>query len=331
MANLHITEPGAMLHKRGGQLVVIKGEEELLAVPAAQVESVVVLAGAGVTTPALTFLLTRGIGLVLLSASGAYRGRLTGDLPKNVALRRQQYRRADDGPFALALARTIVAGKLANCRVRCLEMAGSADPAGLAAAGEIKDLIARAALAGDHAALMGIEGEGTQRYWDVYRRALRPPWVFERRQRRPPPDPVNALLSLLSTFLHGTCVGALETVGLDPSCGFLHQEHYGRSSLALDLMEEFRPLLADALTMTLLNKRMVHPRDFGRTPDKGIRLHQRGWEVVVTQYQKRLNDRIRSPRDDTSITWLQLIEGQARQLRATIEGDAPVYLPYRAR
>ena len=332
MSNLYLTEPGSMLKKDGGRLVVTKGEQQLLAVPATQVENVVVLAGAGVTTPALNFLLARGIGLVLLSASGAFRGRLSADLSKNVALRRQQYRRADDDDFTLAVARAIVAGKLANCRMRCFEMADAPDdPLVAAAAGELQDLIARVATAPGRDALMGLEGQGAHRYFAVVRRFLRPPWVFERRARRPPPDPVNALLSLLATFLHGTCYGALEAVGLDPFCGFLHEERYGRASLALDLMEEFRPIFADALALTLLNKRMLQPADFAPAPTGGVRLTQAGWRVVTTRYHQRLQARLQPSPGAAPVTYQQLLELQARRLRAVIEGTEPTYLPYRAR
>jgi CRISPR-associated protein Cas1 len=331
MPNLYVTEPGSMVKKEGGRLVVAKGGEVLLEIPAIHVENVVVLAGAGITTPALNFLLARGIGLVLLSASGAFRGRLSGDLAKNVSLRRQQYRRADHTAFSLGIARSIVAGKLANCRVRCLEMAKAKEPPVAVAVEGLQRLISRAAAAGSRAELMGIEGQGTQHYFAVVRHVLRPPWVFERRARRPPPDPVNSLLSLLSTFLHGTCYGALEAVGLDPYCGFLHEERYGRASLALDLMEEFRPILADAMVLALLHKRMLRPGDFALATGGGVRLTTDGWRVVTTQYHRRLQERVRPERGAAAIPYQQVIEHQARRLRAVIEGTEAVYVPYRAR
>lgn len=332
MTNLYLSEPGSMLRKEGGRLVVTKGERELLAMPATRVESVVVLAGAGVTTPALNFLLARGISLVLLSANGSYRGRLAGSMAKNVALRRQHYRRADDADFRLAVGRAIVGGKLANCRMRCFEMARlKDDPVVVTATGELGELIGRTILAGNHGELMGIEGQGTRRYFEVMRQAVRPPWAFERRLRRPPPDPVNSLLSLLSTFLHGTCYGALEAVGLDPYCGFLHEEHYGRPSLALDLMEEFRPIIANALALTLLNKRMLRPEDFAPAPGGGVRLTAAGLRVVTTQYHRRLGGRLRPGPGPERMTYHRVIEVQARRLRAVIEGQAAAYEPYRAR
>lgn len=303
----------------------------LLEMPAIQVENVVVLAGAGITTPALNFLLARGIGLVLLSANGAFRGRLSGDLAKNISLRRQQYRRADDEAFSLGIARAVVVGKLANCRVRCLEMASGKEPLVVAALEGLQRLITRASMAQNRAELMGIEGQGTQHYFAVVRHILRQPWVFQRRARRPPPDPVNALLSLLATFLQGTCYGALEAVGLDPACGFLHGEQYGRASLALDLMEEFRPILADAMALTLLHKRMLQPDDFVPAQEGGVRLTTNGWRVVTTQYHRRLQERVRPQRDAVALPYQQLIEHQARRLRAVIEGAETIHVPYRAR
>lgn len=332
MTNLYVTTPGAIVRRDTNRLVVTKDNEELASLPIANVENVVLVGGAQVTTPVLTFLLDRGIGLILLSGSGRFRGRLAGDLSKNVALRRLQYRRADDAVFRLGVARAVVAGKLGNCRVRCLELDRTKRDGGVrAAADELQFLAERAGTAPDRTELLGIEGLGTNRYYAVLRQFLRPPWVFERRARRPPPDPVNALLSLIATFLHGTCVGALEAVGLDPSCGFLHDEHYGRSSLALDLMEEFRPVVADALAFSLLNRQMLRPNQFTPVPEGGVHLTPDGWSVVTAQYRAQLRRLVQPPGSDRRLPYLQLIEEQARKLRAAIEGATPGYLPYRAR
>lgn len=332
MTNLYVTEPGSMLTRAGGRLVVTRGGEELFNAPSVEVEQVVVLTGCGVTTPALNFLLDHGIGLVMLSGGGRFRGRLSGDLSKNVALRRQQYRRLDDEAFRLGIARAVVTGKIRNCRVRCLELAGAKPDTGVAAAlANMQERIARAGEAKTRAELMGIEGAATRSYFEVVRHFIRPPWVFTRRARRPPPDPVNALFSLLSTCLHGACHGAIEAQGLDPHGGFLHDEHYGRASLALDLMEEFRPIIADATVLTLLNKQMIRPEHFTSPPEGGVRLTKDGWRIVMTQYDRRLHDLIQPSGYPARVSYFRAIETQARQLRSVIEGDASEYAPLQIR
>ncbi len=332
MPTLYVTEPGALLEREGGRLLVTKDDATLFAAPANRVDRVVLVGGVGVTTPALAFLLDRRIGLVLLTTTGAFRGRLGGDQAKNVELRRRQYRRADDEAFCLRLARCLVAGKVRNCRTLCLRWdTGNDDPVALGAAAELRDLLGQIDLAADREALMGLEGQAARIYFAVLRRHLRPPWTFPRRARRPPPDPVNALCSLVYTLLHESCYAALEAVGLDPFCGFFHRPRYGRASLAVDLMEEFRPIIADSVVLTLLNKRMLSPDDFQTEADGGVRLGREGWRAVAAQYGRRLRTQVRPPELGRRTTYQKLLEVQARRLRRAIEDDATQYAPFLAK
>lgn len=329
MSSLYVTEFGSTLKQEQGRLVVAKGDIEMFSAPVAGIESVVVMAGCGITPPALGFLLDHGVDLLLLTPGGRYRGRLSVDESRNVALRRQQYRRLDDEPFRLAVAKSIVAGKIANCRVRCREMAS---------ANEIKPVLTdlqqsldRAAAARSLKELRGIEGAATKAYFSALRLVIRAPWTFEQRRRRPAPDPVNGLISLLSTCLMHSCHAAIEIAGLDPHGGFLHEEHYGRISLALDLMEEFRPILADATALTLLNKRIIRPEHYESVSREGAWLTKDGWRIVMRQWSARLQQRITPIGVNSSITYVQVIEQQARQLRALIEGKTERYVPFQAR
>lgn len=329
MPSLYVTEPGATLSTEAGRLVAAKGDELLISVPAVRVSQVVLIGAVGVTMPALGMLLDRRIPLVLLTTGGAFRGRLSGDLSKNVALRRRQYLCADDEALCLELGRALVRGKIRNGRTLCLRLdETNADPLALAVADEMRTLAEQVEDAASRAALMGIEGQAAKAYFRAVRRFLRPPWSFERRLRRPPPDPVNALLSLVYTLLHESCYAALETAGLDPFCGFFHSEQYGRASLAVDLMEEFRPVIADSVVLTLLNKRMLQPNDFRPGGDGGVYLAQEGWRAVATQYGRRLETRIRLPGDERRTTYQKLLEVQARQLRRVILGEAERYEPF---
>jgi CRISPR-associated protein Cas1 len=318
-----------MLSTEAGRLVVTRGDELLLSVPAARVSQVVVIAGAGVTMPTLGMLLDRRVPLVFLTAGGAFRGRLSGDLSRHVAVRRRQYQCAEDEDFCLDIGRALVNGKLRNCRTLCLRLdTSNVDEVTLAAAAAIRALTAQAAQATTRPALMGIEGRAAREYFRVFGHFLRPPWTFTRRLRRPPPDPVNAVLSLVYTLLHESCYAALETAGLDPFCGFLHAPHPGRASLAVDLMEEFRPIIADSVVLTLLNKRMLAPSDFRRGDDGGVYLEREGWRAVATQYARRMETRVLLPDSERRTTYQKLLEVQARQLRRVVLGEAHHYEPF---
>ncbi len=329
MPNLYVTESGSRLEKEAGRLLVTKDDDVLLAVPATRIENVVIVGNVGVTTPALGFLLDRKIGLVFLTARGEFRGRLSADLSKNVELRRRQFQRADDSDFCLSLARSIVAGKIRNCRTLCMRLdSTNRDPLVCRVIDDLRELLTQLDLAGSRESLMGLEGQAAHRYFDVFEQALRPPWTFTRRARRPPPDPVNALLSLVYTLLHESCYAALEAAGLDPYCGCFHQPRYGRASLALDLMEEFRPVIADSVVLTILNKRMLSPDDFAPgAGGQGVYLDHNGWRTVAAQYNQRLRTLVRPAGQERRISYQKLLEVQARRLRRAIESEEP-YQPF---
>jgi CRISPR-associated protein Cas1 len=329
--NVYATQPGSRLEIEAGRLNIAWEDEVLLSVPAAQIENVVLVGRIGVTTPALHFLLERGIGLVLLTASGAFRGRLTNRVAGTSTLRRAQFRVLEDETRQLAVARSIVDGKLGNLRARCLRWnREEPDSAVQRAAQEIQRLRQQIPATANHAALLGIEGRASRRYYDAFRRQVGAPWSFTRRARRPPPDPVNALLSVTYTLLYFNCVSALEAAGLDPAWGFLHQPRDGRASLALDLMEEFRPVIADAVVLTMLNKQMLTPANFD-DGDGGVVLDREGWRVLARAYEQRMRTRILAPGSARQTTYQKLLERQARQFRRIVQDEAWVYEPYRTR
>jgi len=332
MPTLYLTEPGSMLEKEAGRLIVTMRDEVLLAAPATRVDQVVIVGNAGVTTPALAYLLDHRIGLVFLTTRGAFRGRLTTDHHGNVALRRTQYQRADDESHCLAIGRAIVEGKIRNQRALCLRLDDTnRDRETLAAAQAMRELIDELPQVMNRQRLMGHEGRAARYYFSVMRRSLRAPWFFSKRARRPPPDPVNALLSLLYTFLHESCFSALQAVGLDPACGFLHRPRAGRASLALDLMEEFRPVIADSVMLTVLNRNMLAPEDFEPGPKGGIVLTRNGWRVVTAQYAVRMQTLVRPPGVERRISYQKVLEVQARALKQAIVDPEVAYTPFRIR
>jgi len=323
-------EQGSVLHKRSERLEVTKDGKLLLQVPAMKVEQVVVFGNIQVTTPALGYLLKEGIDLAYLSSRGVFRGRLQPPRSRNIYLRWAHYERGRDSRFQLQVARAIVAGKIANARTLCLrfQRAGHVKEIG-SALERLEDLRRKAAQA-DLAALRGIEGAAAGLYYWILRQVLRGDLAFPRRTKRPPRDPVNVLLSLAYTLLLNSVMAAVEIVGLDPYLGFYHAEKYGRPALALDLMEEFRPTVADAFVVMLINKRVVTADDFHEEFGQ-VRLSYGGQRRFLREWSEKLNDEITHPYFDYSATYARCIELQVRLLAKVIQGELPEYLPFRAR
>lgn len=331
MPSLYVTRPGSRIELERGRLLTILGEELLASVPAARVDRVFAVGGVSVTTPVMAFLLDRGIDLVFLTLDGRVRGRLDAGLGGSLVTRRGQYRRADDPAFSLTLAKAFVTGKARNCRTRCLKLAEGEDGPAAEAAGRIARELPRIEAAADHATLMGTEGRIARAYYAGLRAHLRSPWRFERRARRPPPDPVNAVLSITYTLLVEQCRTALTAAGLDPECGFLHAARAGRPALALDLMEEFRPVIADAVTWALFNNRMLDPGQFVTLSDGAVRLSPESWKDLAGQYSRRIETPILVPGRSTRTTYRKLLEVQAWQIRRVIEGAQEAYAPFLSR
>lgn len=337
MPSLYVTEVGATVSREGGRLLVTKQDEVLAALPITRVDNLVLVGNVGVTTPAFGLLLDHGVSVVFLSRTGAFRGRLSGDLGTHLAVRQSQYRRAEDSEFCLALGRVLVEAKIRNSRTRCLRLdETNADPVVLKAAADMERLIDRLPEAADRNALMGMEGSAARAYFGVLRRYVRPPWTFTRRARRPPPDPVNALFSLVYVLLHESCYAALAVAGLDPTRGFFHQSQSGRAALALDLMEVFRPVVADSVVLTLLNKRMLTPDDFApASPGPGVVLNREGWRVVADQYGQRMATLVQVPGAPGAMTrrvsYQKLLEAQSRALRRYVLGEADAFEPFLAK
>jgi CRISPR-associated protein Cas1 len=333
MATLYVTEPGARIEKEYHRLVVTKEDETLVAVAALEVTGVVIVGNVGLTTPAIAFLLEREIPVVFLSSHGKLRGRLVGAAARNLALRHQQYQRARDPGFGLSISRAMVRGKLENSATLARRLARTRSATISAEMlGQIQ--AARDAVAGtsDLATLRGVEGAGARAYLAVWRAALQHDFGFVRRARRPPPDPINALLSLGYTLLAENLFAAIEIVGLDPYDGFYHADQYGRPALALDLMEEFRGIIVDSMVLNVINREIITARDFqaAQDADDGVLLNRHGLKKFFHHYGARLRTLVKHPFYGKRWTYQKCFEAQARLLRAVIEGKRPVYVPFRA-
>ncbi len=334
MATLYVTEPGARIEKEYRRLLVTKDDEVLLRAPLSRVSDVVLVGRTGATTPALLALLDAGIELAFVSRSGKLRGRLTPPTAKNIPLRHRQYERAIDEGFCLEIARAIVGGKLRNERTLARRLCRGHDEIDAASVEEITSVIRQVNGAPDMDTLRGLEGAGARAYFRVLRQALRQgpeqelEWGFEKRVRRPPGDPVNAMLSLGYTLLGHNMMTALEVVGLDPYDGFFHADKYGRPALALDLVEEFRSVIVDSVVLTVVNKRMLTPDDFRPGRKGGVILRRSALREFLGQYTTRLQTEVIHPLAGRRLTYQKCFEVQARLLRKVIEGQTEAYSPF---
>ena len=328
MATLYLTEPYAYVKKRDECLVVQLPDKTTREVPLIKIDQVVVMGDITLTTSALQALLAQGVEICYLSAHGDYLGQLSPPFSKNTFIRRKQYAACDDAAHTLRLAQQFVGGKLDNQRTMVLRANRKLNETTIAEAAAV---LKRERLQVGHAttleSLRGMEGNGAAAYFGVFARLLRHDLGFARRVRRPPTDPVNALLGLAYTSLMYQVRGAIQIVGLDPCAGYLHSAQYARPSLALDIMEEFRAVVADSVVITLINNRVVQAGDF--IEELGaVRLKKAGKKLFYEQFEARLNTEIQHPIFGYKVTYRRCLELQVRLLAKALEGDIPAYPPF---
>jgi CRISPR-associated protein Cas1 len=316
MSILYITKPGATLRSNAGRFVVTKGEEELESIPQASLDSVILLGFVQVTTQAVHELMERGICVIYLSTSGQFRGILQPSYPRNVFQRIAQYDASQDAVFSLDTARRLVLSKLSSqektlrkwARNNWLEEHRFADWIALKAA---------PLSAPDNNALRGAEAAAAVRYFEGFGETLPPPFLWTGRNRRPPRDPVNALLSFSYMIAVGEAVSACYATGLDPFVGFFHELDYGRPSLALDLIEPIRAPNCDHFVMRLLQREEFRPDDFTNTPEDGCRFTMPALHRFLTAWESP--DSARPPR----VQLRRAVQRLCRELAAGIRTRQP--------
>ena len=332
---IYVTSEGAWLRKIGENLVVEVEGEERGRVPLHMLEGLVAFVHAGASPALMGACAEAGITLSFLQPNGRFLARIEGAASGNVLLRRAQYRAADDPVRAVPIVRGIVAGKAANQRT-VLQRALRDHGASMAIKMKAKlddtvrrlDLIARRTLVMDSVeTLRGLEGEAAAAYFAVFDALIRngdPAFRFTGRSRRPPLDRVNALLSFLYAMLGHDCRSALLGQGLDPQIGLLHADRPGRAGLALDLMEELRPVLADRLALSLINRGQVGPGDFVVEEAGGVRLRDDARRSVLVAWQERKREELRHPflGEAAPLGLVPHLQAQllARHLRGDLDG-----------
>ncbi|MDD5205538.1 MAG: CRISPR-associated endonuclease Cas1 [Desulfobacterales bacterium] len=264
MESVYIMEPGSYLRREAGTLVVVKEGVVIDQIPMADLKKLVLVGRVSLTGGLLDFLIQNRVETVFMTPTGRFRARLGLDEHKHVALRKSQYLQLSDRAFALATARLIVAGKIGNMASFLVLRARQYKNESLGVCVvKLKGLKAHVTQAGDLDVLRGIEGAASRIYFDAFRFLVRnPSFNFDGRNRRPPLDPINALLSFVYTLLTNEVLSCLKSAGLDPYLGSLHDVAYGRPSLACDLVEEYRCFLGDRLVLGLVNRKALDPVDF---------------------------------------------------------------------
>lgn len=336
---LYVTTDGAWLKKDGANVVMEVEGAEKARLPVHMLESLVCMGRVMVSPPLMGFCTEQGISVSFLSSNGKFLARVEGPVSGNVLLRREQYRRTDDPEQCALIVRNVLLGKIHNQRAvlgRALRDHGEAMAA--TAHGELTHAHERlrrisVRLLQERAldVLRGLEGDAAQTYFGVFDHLVRVKDAalrFKGRSRRPPLDAVNALLSFLYTLLTHDCRAALETVGLDPAVGFLHRDRPGRPSLALDLLEEFRPFLADRLALSLINRRQLGPRDFIQLDNGAVLLKEELRKTVLVAYQERKREEMRHAFLDEKLAVGLFPLVQAQLMARHLRGDLEAYPPF---
>jgi CRISPR-associated protein Cas1 len=333
---LFVITQGTYLAREGEALLVRVEKQTRLRVPIHTLGSIVCFGRVGVSPSLAGLCGERGVSISLCTPNGRFLARISGFTAGNVLLRREQYRQADSPQASAAIARAVVAGKVANCRQVLLR--GARDypqAAGVRAlqhaAEKLGDTLRLMSPDMDLDAVRGMEGDAANAYFGVFDHLItgqKDAFAFRGRSRRPPRDNVNALLSFVYAVLAADARGACEAAGLDPAVGFLHRDRPGRPGLALDLMEELRPFLADRLVLSLVNRRQVDAGGFTTDPAGGVRMADATRKAVLVAYQKRKQDTVEHPFLQEKVTVGLLAHLQARLLARHLRGDLDAYPPF---
>ena len=333
---LFVNSEDIYLSLDGENVVASRGKQEMARYPLHILSGIVSFSYAGASPALMGACVQRDVSLAFCTPRGRFLARVSGESSGNVLLQRTQYQTADDPGPCCRIARNMIFGKVHNTRwsvertrrdhgLRIDESAFSN------ASAQLRALLPQIAAETSLEQLRGLEGAGATIYFSVFDQMIlgeKPLFAFSNRNRRPPLDPVNALLSFAYSLLTHDCASALESVGLDAYVGFLHRDRPGRTSFALDLMEELRPCLADRFVLTLINNRVVHRDDFQFRENGAVYLTDSGRKVFLTHWQERKKAELTHPYLGEKIPWGLVPYVQALLLARTLRDDLEEYPPF---
>jgi len=328
MSTLYIVEQGTTLRKTSHRLVIEKEGEVILVVPEIKLEKIFIFGNVQISTQALKFLLSSGIDTAFFTLSGKFLGRLVSGVSKNIPLRIAQFEKYKDKEFTLKISTTFLQAKIDNYRTFLQKYQRNhpeidfTEP--LEKLSELKSTISRKETLNS---LRGVEGMCSAVYFKAYAKMFRKGLKFNQRTRRPPRDPINALLSFGYTLLTNEMTSILLAHGMDPQIGFLHSLSYGRPALSLDLIEEFRTPIIERLVLEVVNKEIIKKQDF-IMEGEGVRLKEKAIKQFLAQYEKRMLTELIDPIDGKRVTYRKLLSLQAERMAHCLLHDQP-YLPFR--
>lgn len=327
---LYITTPDSYIYKDGENVVVSVQQKEVFRISVLNIESIVTFGYMGASPGLMKLCADRGIGLTFLTSNGRFVSRVQGPVKGNVLLRKAQYSLADNEAVATELAKTCIAGKIHNYRTilrRYIRDYGSNFEVE-SAASEMDRAKRNVLSATSRERIRGLEGDAASCYFSVFPHLIinqKDSFPFCGRNRRPPKDAVNAMLSLAYTLLTNDCTSALETVGLDSYVGFLHTLRPGRASLALDLVEELRAYMGDRFVLSLINRKQITNSDFLYQGEQGVVLTENGRKSFLTAWQSRKKEQIMHPFLQEKIPIGLIPYAQALLLARCLRGDLDAY------
>ena len=331
---LYVTTPDAYLSKDGQNVVVSVKQQEVFRIPSINIEEIVTFGYVGASPGLMKLCCDNGISLTFLSPSGRFIGRVVGPVRGNVLLRKAQYSLSENDEQSVSVARLMIAGKIQNYKnILRRYLRDYGDNQDVENAVKILEFNKNLAIKEeDKGRLLGFEGIASNAYFNVFPNLIlqqKEHFTFSGRNRRPPKDAVNAMLSFAYSLIANDCAAALETVGLDPYVGLFHSLRPGRISLALDVMEEFRAYLGDRFVLSLINKRQISPKDFLTQGDNGIIMTDNGRKVFLTAWQNRKRETIIHPylKEKVEIGLLPYVQAMmlARYIRNDID-NYPVFI-----
>ncbi len=333
---LFVTSEDIYLSLDGENVLANRDKQVIARYPLHTLQSIITFSYSGASPALMGACCDRGIGLAFCTPRGRFLARVSGENSGNVLLRREQYRAADDPEKCCRIARNMIFGKLYNSRrsiERTLRDHGMrVDQQRLSASsGELQALLKPVSEVTEPDALRGLEGVGAAAYFGVLDEMIlnrKTEFFFHGRNRRPPLDRVNALLSFAYRLLSNDCASALESVGLDAYVGFLHRDRPGRDSLALDLMEELRPCMADRFVLTLINNRVIKPEDFQLQDSGAVLLTEDGRRTFLKAWQERKRETLTHPFLGEKLAWGLVPYMQALLLARYLRGDLDAYPPF---
>lgn len=330
---LYVTTPEAYLSKDGLNAVISVKQQEVFRIPIVNIEHIVTFGYMGASPGLMKLCADNGVSLTFLSPNGRFIGRFQGPVTGNVLLRTRQYRLASDPNYSLSLARILIAAKINNYRqilLRQLRDYGS-NTSIEEVERKLKNCKKLALKSASSDELRGHEGDAASAYFSVFSHLLRtsdPVFQFNGRNRRPPRDAVNCMLSFIYTLIANDCTSALESVGLDPYVGLFHTLRPGRPSLALDIMEEMRAYLGDRLVLSLINRRQISSRDFISQGEDTVTTTEEGRKTILQAWQQRKKEIITHPFLNEKIQIGLLPYVQSQLLARTIRDSIEIYPPF---